>query len=229
MCTFDGVQEELTNREVYTIEQKVARICSYILHPLLMPTYGLILIYYSKLIPGFNPYSIQGAGTFGWDFISWSFVFTAFLPGILALLMKKKGYISSIQMPQKNERILPFTVTGVCYLILFYLPQFMYDYDIPFVLKLFLMGSLFAIIFGVIITFFWKISVHMIGIGGVCGIFFLFGVLQEPQTIMLSFLFAIAGIVGFSRLALNAHTMNQVVAGFLLGFFCESLLVWVIP
>lgn len=223
------MDEMIEESNLSKVELLIARVSSYLFHPILMPTYGLILIYYSKLVPGFNPYSIEGAGSFGWDFILLAFAFTALVPGIASLTLKKMGYVTSIQMPKKHERILPFTIAGISYLALFYYPNVTNSSDYPFILKLFLMGSLIAIIFGVVITFFWKISVHMIGIGGVCGIFFLFGVIQEPQTLTLSILFGIAGLVGFCRLALKAHTMNQVIAGFLLGFFCESLVVWVIP
>jgi membrane-associated phospholipid phosphatase len=38
----------------------------------------------------------------------------------------------------------------------------------------------------------------------------------------------ISGLVGAARITLKAHTISQVFAGFLLGFFCESFFVFLL-
>lgn len=205
----------------------IARFISYLFHPLLMPTYGITAIYFSNLVPGFNRYGINETLIIpGGEYIGWVFLLTALLPGSCAIYFKKVGWISSIQMPRKEERLLPFVVTGIFYVGLHYLPGFIYEAPTPFIINIFLLGSLLSIVLGVTVTFLWKISVHMIGIGGVTGIFFLLSVAATPQLNILILCVLLAGFIGYSRLALSAHTVPQVFAGFLLGFFCESF--WVL-
>jgi membrane-associated phospholipid phosphatase len=50
---------------------------------------------------------------------------------------------------------------------------------------------------------------------------------SEPLMVTIMALFIGAGLVGFSRLQLNAHSSSQVYCGFLLGFFSLCLfIVW---
>ena len=75
-----------------------------------------------------------------------------------------------------------------------------------------------------IINYFWKISLHSMGAAGFTSILYglAFYSYYDYSTILFaSILFA--GAVGFSRLVLEAHTLNQVLAGYFLGalaYFC---------
>lgn len=89
----------------------------------------------------------------------------------------------------------------------------------------YLLGCTFVILVAEIITFFWKISLHTIGMGGLLG-FFLEMMLHMQGTTIFSILFPflviIAGLVGTSRLYLNAHTPAQVYAGYAVGFLATG-------
>jgi membrane-associated phospholipid phosphatase len=80
-----------------------------------------------------------------------------------------------------------------------------------------------------LITYYWKISMHMTGIGGLCGAFLLLGIVWPVDLrLILAGLFFIAGIVGSSRLVLQVHTPAQVAAGFIAGLLPQlSLLLLV--
>jgi len=68
------------------------------------------------------------------------------------------------------------------------------------------------------INFFWKISAHMIAIGGITGMLLglaFTGIVGNPYLVVISVF--IAGIIGFARLQLNANTHAQVYSGFILG------------
>lgn len=207
---------------------KVASVVSYIFHPLSMPIIGILLIFYSDLVPGFSYWNYGNTLTMGWKYILICYLFTNIIPGVSALILKKIGKISSLQMPEKEERLLPFTITGISYVSFFYFTKEMVGFEPPLILNLFLLGAIIAIVIGVVITFTWKISVHMIGVGGLVGIFFLMNVWIAPAPIYLVVSILLAGIVGSSRIALKAHTISQVFAGFLLGFFCESFYVFLL-
>jgi membrane-associated phospholipid phosphatase len=68
----------------------------------------------------------------------------------------------------------------------------------------------------------WKISLHMIGIGGLCGgVTSMFIMLQEGNPLWLALLFLCAGTLGTARLILQAHNSLQILAGFVAGFAIE--------
>jgi membrane-associated phospholipid phosphatase len=79
----------------------------------------------------------------------------------------------------------------------------------------------------IVVTFWWKISAHMFGVGGLMG-----GVMAvshyvehvNPHYLIMA-LFLISGLVGSSRLLLKKHTPAQVYTGFLLGFTVSFICV----
>jgi membrane-associated phospholipid phosphatase len=83
---------------------------------------------------------------------------------------------------------------------------------------------MFATILGFFITLSWKISIHMIGVGGIAGILTLLSKTSEDILLYpLIITFFCAGLIAFSRLQLNAHNSRQIIVGFCLGFGCEIL------
>lgn len=74
-----------------------------------------------------------------------------------------------------------------------------------------------------LINFKWKISIHMIGIGGLTGVFIGLAInLSLNLTVMIGAFIALAGLVGFARLQLNAHKPSEIYAGYLIGVFIMS-------
>jgi membrane-associated phospholipid phosphatase len=97
----------------------------------------------------------------------------------------------------------------------------MYKMMIPFWFLSLMMGACVALIISLCINFYWKISAHTLGIGGLLG--GIMGVarihLINPYWGFIIILLA-AGLVGTSRIFLKRHTPMQVYAGFCLGFIC---------
>jgi phage shock protein PspC (stress-responsive transcriptional regulator) len=91
---------------------------------------------------------------------------------------------------------------------------------------LLMIGAISAIGISLIITSRWKISIHMLGIGGVIGA--IAGISQRFQfdhSILLIALILFAGLVGFARLKTKSHNYRQVYAGFILGVAVEWMVV----
>ena len=97
------------------------------------------------------------------------------------------------------------------------------------------MGCTFVVLVATVITFFWRISLHTIGMGGIVG-FFVEMIISHSfhQSMMVVFMITVilAGLVGSARLYLGAHTSAQVYAGYAVGFvgtaggmFVNTLLV----
>ncbi|MBS9767778.1 MAG: hypothetical protein KGV44_09610 [Flavobacteriaceae bacterium] len=114
-------------------------------------------------------------------------------------------------MRERKERIIPLLFGAfMCYITYFLLNRIP---RLPFVFpQLFEMLTSFLILLAVI-TRFWKISLHLAGIGGLLVLIFTFSVYSWffPLGIFC------AGLLGTSRLWLKAHNATQVYVGFALG------------
>jgi hypothetical protein len=191
-----------------------------------MPINGLLIAYFCGRIPGFNTFSTAPDKNNAFLTLISVFIATGIMPVIISIILKKIKLISSLHMPKKEERMLPFLLTGTLYYGVIYLLSSKWKIPLDPLIYKFMFGATLAIIIGMLITFNWKISVHMIGIGGVVGIVTVISK-TGPDVLLylLNVLIIIAGLIGFGRLQLKAHSFNQVIAGFLLGFSCEILIL----
>lgn len=201
-----------------TTEEKFATFISTLFHPLLMPTYGFAVIFLTQnYISTFTTLSLKIL------ILSVTFIFTFLLPAINAFILLKMGKIKSLEMESNEERVVPYTSTALYYFSLFYL---FYNAQFPNVFKILVLGASISIVLTLLINFRWKISAHTIGIGGISG--GIFGIvlrLHIDLHFILMGVILVAGLVGYARLKLNAHTPAQVYIGFLLGFLVELLLM----
>ncbi|MCX6183305.1 MAG: hypothetical protein NT150_15435 [Bacteroidetes bacterium] len=204
-----------------------AKILSYLFHPLFMPTYGLLLLFFSNQLTGFNLYAVPEAMADNRMIFLIVILFTMILPGLSALILKRMGEIKSLEMNSNRERLLPFALTGGCYLLASVVLQNVVDHPNQLILIV-LAGAQLAILLALVISVFWKISIHMIGIGGIVGTeILMMHLFHFSWDLMLYGTLLIAGLVGFARLRLNAHQPFEVLAGFILGVITETLLLFV--
>ncbi|MFO7868235.1 MAG: hypothetical protein R6U95_02930 [Bacteroidales bacterium] len=92
----------------------------------------------------------------------------------------------------------------------------------------FLLLTTILLFISLIISYFWRISLHMTGAGGFLGLILsllFFRTIYSEILIISSIL--ISGLVGYSRLRLNAHTESQLYTGFGVGL-CTSLIFFFI-
>lgn len=148
------------------------------------------------------------------------FLVTFLLPAINILVFKIFGSISSLSMPDRRDRIIPFVFITILYVsmtLLFYW-RFRIDFT-DNVLKFFVIIDLLAMT-SAIVTFFYKVSVHSIGICGLLGIVLPLNTLSENGALFYPTvgLIVLTGIVMSSRLQLHAHTLREVTVGGVLGF-----------
>ena len=206
-----------------------AKYISYLFHPILMPSIGLVYLYLSKKVNHFNFYSSLDQQQDNIMIFSVTTTFSLLIPAILIYYLKSINKINSYQMSQKEERLLPFSLMFLCFFAAYYL---LFDYgniQAEPIIKIFFFGCLLSVLFALIITFKWKISVHMIGIGGLTGaVFLVHQIVKVDQLPALIITILTAGVIGYSRLTLNAHSLKQVAAGYLLGFFCETCFLFFI-
>lgn len=190
--------------------QTFSKIISYIFHPLLIPTLGIVLLFNSGTYLSFLPFNAQRA-IYVIVFISTFVLPISFMPFILYT-----ERVKSIFLHQQKERIIPLIITMGFYFFAFYI---LTNISAPKIIRLFLLGSAISVSGALLITFFWKISMHAAGIGGLLALSIMITLrLMVDLNLLIMALIIITGIVGTSRIYLKAHTVLQVFAGMFLGF-----------
>lgn len=202
-----------------------AKFLSIVLHPLFMPFYTMVLAF--RLDPHLVFLLLGGNGQLLLVNMLMVFVMTAIFPLVSCLLFLRAGVITHITMPTRQERIMPFTVTLFYYGLTFYMlhksPHHPATYGM-------LLGAMVALALTLAITLRWKISVHMVGIGGLLGALSALLVLHGTfAPIEMAFMILLAGALGTARLLTSDHTAGQVHAGAVLGFASTFLCVLFYP
>ena len=151
---------------------------------------------------------------------------TIILPLLSIFFLIKKGMVGSLEMSNHKERSLPLFITVLWMSLGFYMLNHTLIY--PYLLKAELFGAILIIIFAAIISKFWKISLHLLGIGGVGGVFIALQIIQGGVLYLLLLFILFSGILGVARIDQKAHNHAQVYVGFLLGVCIElaTLLIY---
>ena len=184
------------------------KIVSILFHPVFVPTITVFLVVkiYSNIIILENQAGIILIGTC---------VFSLILPllSVFVLLLTKK--IDSLEMPKKEERFLPILFASIWMILGFYFMKEIFSYA-P-IMKSIYLGAIYVMLISLLITKKWKISLHMLAIGGATGVFIMLEFLFGQNLMLLLITILISGILGFSRLSLKAHSLHQIYAGFIVG------------
>lgn len=153
-----------------------------------------------------------------WLLVGGTFLSTAVIPGIFIYMMVRNGAAVDLELSDRRERVVPYLIIITSIMVCIF---FLYKMMLPFWFLSLLIGACVALIGALVINFYWKISAHMLGIGGLLG--GIMGVsrihLMNPHLAFM-LVIVIAGLVGTSRIFLKRHTSMQVYAGFCLGFIC---------
>jgi membrane-associated phospholipid phosphatase len=191
------------------MNKKASQLVSILLHPLLMPFIGVALILtttHLAMLPA------EGKRTI-FKIVVLS---TILLPLSMLPLFYYNKIINKITMPQRRERLFPLATTILFYYAGYYI---LARVKAPAFIQYFLLGTVIVLAITLIIHFKWKISTHMVGIGGITGLLSTLGFLYKIDiTYWLILCILAAGITGTSRLYLKAHHPSQIYSGFLLGY-----------
>jgi membrane-associated phospholipid phosphatase len=153
-----------------------------------------------------------------WYVLLMVFLTTFAIPVLSIFTMKLTKNISSLQMKDKEERILPFSMVSLFYMMSTYFFHTKFSLE-PLMIQT-LVSITICLILLTAITFFWKISAHMTAISGLLAIMVAVAI-QFPGHDLLFLLLGgilITGALGSSRLYLNAHTPLEILGGIMLGF-----------
>lgn len=193
----------------------LSRIISIVFSPLMMPTYGALIVFmfsYLYFAPAASRLSV----------IAVTFAVSCMLPVIAIYLLYKLKRIGDPSLNNRSDRTIPYIICAACYAgLTFYYMRV----HAPVWMSAFMCSAIFAVATCAIVNLRWKISGHMTGMGGLCAL--AFSLVYHGYNLWIDLwlpviLVIIAGFVGTARLILERHTLAQVTAGFFNG------LAWVL-
>ena len=198
------------------------KIITYVFHPILLPTYGTLLYLWA------NP-SIVGKEVDEGTFIHPSlvvitvFINTFIMPAMAILMMKALGFIKSLDMPDKQDRIIPFIATMTFYIWAYLVVKNYFDFMLPLYSK-FILGIVVSLMLSFFINLFLKLSIHMVGMAGLmAGTLLMMKNSEKSLTEVFLVIIVLTGLVASARLYLKAHTTKEVFIGFLIGISGQML------
>ena len=200
-----------------------AKIVSYILHPLFIPSYVFAWLSWRF------PQTFAGISTAGMTFKKISvFLNASFFPAFAVFLLWRLKFIDSIYLRTQKDRIIPYIITMIFYWWMWYLSRDPKFDDQPDVLKFFYFGIFLTTVFGLIINNFIKISMHAMGAGTVFAFVILtclfYRTFLGTDILVVSLL---AGLVCTARLLLSEHSTAEIYTGLIVGILCQLLGVWI--
>ncbi len=187
----------------------ISKFISIILHPIFMP---LIAFYLSlSFMPNIGvPTNELLTITYLIIIIS-----TIILPLVSIAILIRNGSLSSLEMSNHKERSLPLIYALTWMILGYYLLSRILIY-IP-LLRAEILAAIIIIAAAAIISKFWKVSLHMLGIGGLVGVFIALQLLIGGLINIILISILVSGILGSARLHQKAHNHAQIYVGFLLG------------
>lgn len=198
----------------------LSRGLSIVLHPLLLPVYTVALLLHADPRMGWFL-----SDELRWMLLGMVALMTVAFPLTSTLLMMRSGLVSRLDMPTARERIAPYTITLLYYGFTWYL---LTEFPLHPAIGRFFIGTFMALLFTLLITLRWKISAHMVGIGGLLGTLVALGWYTVPFLFpWVVAIIMLCGLLGTARLLSGQHTHAQVYAGGALGFACLfAALLW---
>ncbi len=193
--SIEPVTELAPSRSVYW---RFARYVSIILSPSVvsLPVLLLVALYHQR-----NLLTALG-------YTALTILFLSVGPLLYIAIGVRKGYLSDMDVTRRSERLKPFlfglssATLGLVMLIATNAPRNLQN----IMLVTIVCGLIFMII-----TLWWKISIHASSLSGaVTFVVMLYGTQTLP-------LFSLVILVGWSRVVLRRHTLGQVIAGSVLG------------
>lgn len=194
-----------------------ARGLSTLAHPLLVPIYLLLYMLYFSASPWSRlPMDFKSSVLF---YVSLG---TTLIPLLWIAICMLFRIVSDIEMPSRAERFWPLLLSCITSLMTGIIAQV--RWELPTSLTGITYGTFAVLLAALVVTPFWKISLHSMGLGALlCFVITIGQDLNIDTGPGLYFIVLLSGLVGWARLYLIAHNIHQIVVGFALGCLCMHI------
>ena len=209
----------------------VAKFLSWVTLPLFTPMYALLVVFFvpaqsssMKVMDTLYLYPWEAKALFLLLFL----VFIVLAPGMSLIVLRVNRSISSLELPNQQERETPIMVmvfyTTVLYLFLWYQSD---ANVVPPVLLAMALGGMISTLTAYLLNKRFKISLHGIGLGALVGFLYTYFLgLEKFDIAILIYAVLLAGLGLTARLILKQHNLFQIFAGFSLGFASQFFCVY---
>lgn len=193
-----------------SVENRIAEAVSIIFQPIFVPLYSLFVLFNADT---YITYAVSH------EMVKFLFLVTILntivFPVAIFYYFYRAKLIESLHMHTAKERSLPFLTVLVFHMSTFYMFS---RAPMPNLFSNLILGAALSVSVAFVINLKWKVSIHMLGMGGIVGTLMGLALRYKVDAIEpIMALIILSGIVGFARLRLKAHTPLQVYVGFILG------------
>ena len=192
--------------------RKLALFLSVVFQPLLMPSLVFGLLFFGV------PQATSLPEVFKVRVFYLIVTATLLIPIVLMLGLRWSGYVKSLHFEEKSDRRVPFILVTLFYVLTTYFLKEKTELDPILWQGMAVITAAVALLTGV--TYFWKMSAHLTGIGGVLAVTGILGLYFPSVTVayLLVATLVLGGGIASSRLYLDAHRPAEVYVGRLVGF-----------
>lgn len=195
---------------------RMAKFLSVVLSPFYAPLWiilGLFSFSYLRMLPlGYKAFML-----------GMIYIFTVLIPRTGINIFRVFNKWTHWQLSLREHRHLPYILTVISYTTCLVL---MTHIKAAMFFKGIVIAALVTQLICVVINAWWKISTHMVGMGGLVGALIAFSyLLYFNPAIPVCILILLSGALGTSRIILRQHTVAQVFVGFAVGFACTMFFI----
>lgn len=194
----------------------LSKILTYVLHPLLIPVYGVL--FYFQMTPKYHAEAFRAGNLLP------LFILTVIIPLVSLLILKNLGMVRNMLLLRATERIYPILIfLGLMLMVLFRVIPNHYTPEIYF----FSLGIIVAGTACLVLALLGKVvSLHMAGIGSLLMFMVALSIHFEKNIVLAISLCTLgSGLLASARLYLRAHGRAAVLTGWLIGLLSQLMLI----
>lgn len=215
---FNGSQTAQASLHFPWVLRFLAQFFSVIFHPLFIPVIGAWFLAFVQ--PGYFTGISPHEKTMIVIRVGYN---TIFYPALVVVLLKALGFSKSILLKTQKERIVPYIATNIFYFWVFLV--FRNQPEVPSILTGFIFGAFLASSAALIANIYFKISMHALGVGSLCGLILIIIFSGFTFSVFLTtmLIFIITGVVSTSRLIVSDHNPFDIYAGIFISILCQII------
>lgn len=200
--------------------RRTSQFISYLLHPLFMPVYLMAGLIY--LTPGLFALQTPAQKV---QLLASMFLNLVFFPALTLFLLKQLKFVNSYYLETKKERIAPVFATTVFAFWVWAFVLWKNPAHYPWQAVRLGFGFFLGASLTLVCNSFYKISLHAIGAGMLCGLSLGLFILNTPSFtwIYLAIAIAVATLIILARWKVSDHSKFELYSGFMLGFLVQLL------
>jgi hypothetical protein len=189
--------------------ESAAKAISVLTHPIFVPLYGLLLLYSAPTLLSYMPFHLKKI------VLVLVIADDIFLPLSMAAILYSRGTITSIYIRERNERNFLLTFCLVMYAVTAFL---VVKIPVASLFKAYFISVAIVTLVTLIINFFYRISLHAVGIGGLLALMVCMVLIFNIVYVQfIALLVLLSGAVLTSRLYLEEHKPSEAWLGLLVG------------